>query len=349
MNPITCRLRINLCRSSLFLLVFLLTVFVWLWSPWQAEAKTQKGRTASELENPANWEDGKAPGPKKSSNFKLPTPEPTPWRRTQQDEKKDKFYERYFRKGKQIKKEDDLATSDEEKAMLLKKLMPIHTPTPEGNKRAKEIRKLIHDLGTEHHRRQAAIERLVMIGEPAVPALRKTLKHTFKFKRVGALQALGYIRSQKAILDIQRLLGDQESVVRLEAIKVLGKMKHKASIPKIMDRLHDKDKRVQREVLVALGRIQSEGSKQGLLKALNHVDPEIRLLTCDELSFFDGEKVVVALLSTTRDEVRDVRVAAIRALGEIGDPMARPQLRVLAKSEDHLLRQEALQALNNIQ
>lgn len=315
--------------NLIFALALLFTSVGMVCLPAESEARTRKSSTASELKNP--------------------TPKPTPWRRTKQNDKKYQFYQRYFRKGKEVKKKDDLATTEKEREIMLKKILPIHTPTPEEDRHAKEIRKLIHDLGTEHHRRQTAIERLVMLGEPAVPALRKTLGHTYKFKRVGALQALGYIHSKAAIPDIQNLLGDKELVVRLEAIKVLGRMKHKASVPKLIKRLEDPDKRICREVVTALGRIKTPAAIQGLIRALGHAGPEIRLLACDELSFFAGEKVVIALLSTTRNEDQDVRIAAIRALGEIGDPLARPRLKELTKNENHMIRQEALQALNNIQ
>jgi len=325
---------------------------MWI-GPLSLEARTQKGRTAAELENPYDWEKGpedvSAAEKRQYQAQVTPQVESTSWKRTPQDVQKDQFYQRYFRKGKEVKKEEDLPTSPEERQILLKKLIPQHTPTPADTPQEQEIKKLIHDLGTEPHRRQAAVERLAMIGVPAVPALRLALRHSYKFKRIGALQALGYIQSQAALPDIQKLLRDPESAVRAEAVKVLGRMKHRSSAALITQCLQDSDKRVRREAVMALGRIKGKCAQNGLIKALHNKYAEIREIACDELSFFTGTEVIAALLTTIHDTDRDTRLAAIRALGEIGDPAVRPQLQKLTRSEDRMIRQEALQALSNLQ
>ncbi|MBN1595349.1 HEAT repeat domain-containing protein, partial [candidate division FCPU426 bacterium] len=188
-----------------------------------------------------------------SESTSNPTPASTPWQRTEQDDRKEDFYQRYFRKGKEVKKEEDLPVNDAEREMLLKKILPQNTPTPEGDAQAVEIKQLIHELGEEHHRRQAAVERLAMIGMPAVPSLRLALQDKYKFKRIGALQVLGYVQAEEALEDIRHLLDDSESIVRGECVKVLGRMKHRGSAVLIVGRLQDSDLRVRREAVVALG------------------------------------------------------------------------------------------------
>lgn len=263
------------------------------------------------------------------------------------DAQKDDFYRRYFRKGREASGED-LPTNPEEKEALLKKILPKHTPTPPGDPQVREIRELIHELGTDHHRRMSAIERLAMIGEPAVPALRRTLRDSYKFKRIGALDALGYIHALEAVPDIWRCLDDPEPAVRVAALKTLGRMRHGPSLDRIAAKLKDPELRVRREAVLALPRMKGTTGRGVLLRALDNSRPEIRRIVCEELARFEGERVVSALLAASRDQDRDTRLSAVRALGEIGDPRARGRLQALSRGDDAMLRREALQALKNL-
>ncbi|MCD4814282.1 HEAT repeat domain-containing protein [bacterium] len=331
------------------IMIFGLITCISLWVG-EGEARTQKGRTAYELENPDRWENatqaqsGKVP---KRTPVLQVTVAPTPYQRTQTDDKHNEFYERYFRKGKQSGK-GDIPVTEEEKKSLINQLIPHFTPTAERDSQKQKIKKLIRELAGEHHRRQAAIERLSMIGKPAVPALKKALRDPYKYKRIGALTALGYIRPEKIMPAIQKCLLDSDPGVRQEAVKVIGRMKHRPSAGLLKKQLKDKNQRVRREAVIALGRVKGSRAEAALILATQNHDSEIRRLACDELAFFDSKAVLDALIKATHDRDKDICITAIKALGDIGDVSVRFELQALSRSEDRMIRQEALLALSNL-
>lgn len=306
-----------------------------------AAARTTSGRTAEELEHPYSWEDREHPGTVASTpTARAVSPSPDASRQ-------ESFYERYFRKGKRLDGPDlpTLASTPQPVATI--QLKPA--PTAPVDRQTEEIAALMHDLGAEPHRRQAAVERLSIIGSPAVPALRRALTDRYKFTRVGALEALGYIHSPETLPAIVRCLEDPQDIVRAEAIKTLARLKHRPAAAAIAARLEDVQPRVRREAVLALGRIKGKPAEQALLAAARGNLPEIRVLACEELSSFSSPETLQTLLSASADPNLDTRLAAIRALGEIGDPSVRPRLQALSQDGNRMVRQAALQALGNLE
>ncbi len=313
-----------------------------------AEARSDRGRTAEELENPYNWETS-------SVSQSSPSSSPTPISTQTPREKEEQFYQRYFRKNKADKKPKSRLEPKgrtlpaSHGPLTMDDIYVIPTPSPEVYQVSREIDKLIFELGTEHHRRIAAVERLAMIGSPAaIPALRQALRHDYKFTRLGALSALGYIQDEKVIPDIQQRLKDRAPEVRIEAVKTLGKMRHSPSVNKIGGLLSDPDPRVRREVIPALGRIGGQAACQSLIQALNNKYPLVRREAVRELGSFEGAAVVPALLKATHDQDMDTVIFAIHSLGEAGDPVARLRLEELANSRNRHIRKEAAKALHEL-
>ncbi|MCK5219363.1 HEAT repeat domain-containing protein [bacterium] len=336
--------------------------FLLLWGgllcPSCTEARSDRGRTAAELENPYNWESytgsEASPGQNDAAKNK-PVDSPSPISTQTPQEKEDQFYQRYFRKGKADKKPK---TGLEPKGTTLPAshsplttddIYVIPTPAPEVYQVSREIDKLIFELGTEHHRRVAAVERLTIIGSPAaIPALRQALRHKYKFTRLGALSALGHIQDKEVIPDIQQMLKDCEPEVRIEAVKTLGKMRHQPSANTISRLISDTDPRVRREAILALGRIGGKTASQSLVQALNNKYPLVRREAVQELGFFEETAVVHALLKATRDQDLDTVIFAIHSLGEIGDPAARLRLEKLAHNRNRHIRKKAAKALKEL-
>ncbi len=338
-----------LCSGAVLRLLLLCGLFLLaaVLYPSCADARSDRGRTAAELENPYNWESSS--GSESSSSSPTPISTQTP------REKEEQFYQRYFRKGKEDKKDKSRLEPKggtlpaSHSPLTMDDIYVIPTPAPDVYQVSREIEKLIFELGTEHHRRAAAIERLAMIGSPAaIPALRQALRHEYKFTRLGALSALGYIQDEKTIPDIQRMLKDREPEVRIEAIKTLGKMKHQPSAKTISGLISDPDPRVRREAIPALGRIGGQAARQALIQALNNKYPLVRRAAAQELGSFEGEAVIPALLKATRDQDVDTIIFAIHSLGEIGDPGARRRLEELANSRNRHIRKEAARVLHEL-
>ncbi len=306
-----------------------------IWSG--AEARTQKGRTATELEKPIEW--GEAPEDTTSPEGNTG----------------DASANELGRKKRGRRQAGDAgAEGGAEKTRVLgasetmDKLFP--TPTPETNSLDREIKGWIRDLGGENHQRQNAVERLSSVGKPAVQPLKQALKDPYKFTRVGALAALANIRDKATIPEIEAALDDKTSEVRAEAAKSLGKMRSKTSLELLSKRLWDSDVRVRREVVIALGRIKTSDARDLLLSALETSDYlDVRQQAAQDLANFSGNEVVQALLKATHEKDVKLCAFAIHALGEIGDPAARSRLEELSRNRDRSIREEAVEAIKNLE
>ena len=71
-----------------------------------------------------------------------------------------------------------------------------------------------------------------------------------------------------------------------------------------------------------------------LLKALNDIDPDVRVAAETVLGWMRDEKAVEPLIKRLKDNVDEVRIAAIKALGEIGDEKASGPLALHLENED---------------
>jgi hypothetical protein len=293
----------------------------WSWTAAPAEARTQKGRTASELSQKQEW--GEAP--------EAPAGDTTP--------------ARGLPAGSASRTPEPKLGESE----TLDRMFPTGPAPVEPDAQAKEIELRIHELGAESHENQKAVERLVVIGKPALPALRAALKADYKFTRVGALQVLGILRDADSAPAILACLQDPAPEVRGEAVRTLGLMRYAPAAERLSALLAgDPSVRVRREVTTALARIRTEAARRGLLAALRDPSAEVRRQAAQELPVFTDAGVVRALLDATRD--RDLKTCgfAVRALGEIGDASARPRLQDLTRSQDRFVREEAVAALRSL-
>ncbi len=86
-----------------------------------------------------------------------------------------------------------------------------------------------------------------------------------------------------------------------------------------------------------------------LFLELENKDPELRYeaaRACGELSQDDA---IPHLIPVTRDEDKDVAIAAISSLGKIGDDEARETLQSLVNHSDQVIREAAEQALHELE
>lgn len=300
------------CAAGIF-------VFGLLAAPPASQGRTLKGRTSGELSRTQEW--GEAPDDGGAASRATPSARSVSGSKTSRR----------------------LGESE-----TLNRLFPVGSPTADPDPQGREIRRLIHLLGGERHESQAAVERLTVIGLPAVPALRDALRDRYKFTRVRALNALGYIRDRDSAPCVEALLNDPAYEVRAEAVKTLGLMKHKPSLAVLTEKSEDPEPRVRRELATALARLRNDEARRALIRLLADRSAEVRRQAAQEMSAFSDSTAVEALLSATHDSDPKTCGFAARALGEIGDAAARARLRELSQSQDRFIRREALQALQNI-
>jgi HEAT repeat protein len=217
----------------------------------------------------------------------------------------------------------------------------------------------------------------------AVPVLLPLLKG--KFPPPLTFEALRRIGDAQTVPALLPLLDNESGAVRSRAIQVLGQIGAPAAVPKLVRALLDKDPGVVSEAIKAVAIIGAPEGVAALLKLCDHSDPEVRrraihaLATYrnpESISLKDALPIVLRHLKTDAPRVRveaarvlgtmrifealpglqeaatatnprEVRVAALDALGQIGDPKALPFLTTSLSDKDPDVRTIAAKAIGS--
>ncbi len=105
-----------------------------------------------------------------------------------------------------------------------------------------EIDTLLRELPYRHGPELlATLNRLVYIGEPAIPSIVKSLKDDHPKARSNAAYVLGEIRDRRTIMPLREVLDDESQEVRYEAAASLLVMGDWHGIPVLIAALKDSD------------------------------------------------------------------------------------------------------------
>lgn len=199
-------------------------------------------------------------------------------------------------------------------------------------------------------------------------------------------EALRGIAHPKAVGLLLPLLDNPAGAIRSRAIQVLGDIGDHSAAPKLVKALLDKDPAVVREAINAVAQLGSPEAVGPLLKLCDHPDAKVRLSAIRALATYrfpqvipakDALPVVLKHLKkdTDRNRIeaarvlgavkiseavpalreaaaaaspRDVRRAALEALGQIGDPGALPTLTEALADKDPDVRTSAAIAIGQL-
>lgn len=152
--------------------------------------------------------------------------------------------------------------------------------------------------------------------------------------------------------DPQKLRNDLKSsnaAVRKEAAYSLGKLKSKDAVLDLMKLLQEEQAGEVKEVIIeALIEINDERALASMVKLINDPDRQVVIKVIDaigDLGSQEGEALLVRALKT---EDREIKLTVIRALGNIGGDAAVKDLTALAEHEDKFIKYNAFQALKQI-
>jgi len=171
--------------------------------------------------------------------------------------------------------------------------------------------------------------------------------------------ALIRLGSSASPILIEYLKDPRWFVVR-NAVGILGEIRDQKATSYMVPLLGHKDIRVRRETIRALTKIGGHNAENTLLKILKSEDPEMRRQAILSLGALQSETALPALidLAVKRDRkglLRKEKIEAVKALGQIGSPVAVPKLKALLKrsffwfsTKDSELRAEAALALGRI-
>ncbi len=166
--------------------------------------------------------------------------------------------------------------------------------------------------------RDNAAEKLVEIGEPAVPALIDALKNENNLVRGGAAEALGCICDASAVPELIETLKDEDKLVREVAAWALGIIGDASAVPLLIEALKDDDWNVREAAAEALGGIDNGPFVPALIEALKEEDANVRGGLRLALKMI-GTPAIPALIEALNDVDMAVRYDAAEILGNLGD------------------------------
>jgi HEAT repeat protein len=192
-----------------------------------------------------------------------------------------------------------------------------------------------------------AVESLVKIGRPAVPALVEALNVHENGVRWYAASALGRINDHAAIAAlIEALRNDEDYKVREVAAQGLGNAWHRSVVSALHESLrHDRDYHVRNAAAISLAEVGDQSTLPVLIDVLSGPDHEVRSSVAHVLGTLRNPAGAPALILALKDEDNEVRAVAADSLGKIGSSSAVPALLTALEDESFQVRISAANAL----
>ena len=201
-------------------------------------------------------------------------------------------------------------------AMTILLFIPMFVLGVEPN--GKEIRRLVVALDDANIRQGASIA-LANLGQPAVPALRKSLVSESKDLRLWSAYTLGQI-GPLAVSTVEALnvaLADADPALRAAAAEALGKIAAPGAVDCLINALDDENDQVRQQATVALGQIgpaASTATKQ-LIVALS--DSQLRTIARDALIQIGPDAVYPLVESLDDDNIRFDVLVVLRTVDPV--------------------------------
>jgi HEAT repeat protein len=205
--------------------------------------------------------------------------------------------------------------------------------------RNNDIPGLIHCLSSSNPEIQAAaILALGSFGSDATEALILLLKKKNRTLRLGVIGALAEIKDARAVTSLCGILHDPGSEVRWQAAIALGEIGDPKASASLLESLHDADKYVRYGSALSLLKVgykpEHDAEWAWYFIGIQDWNKVISL----------GKPALPALFNVLEDTDSEVRIQAIRALGDIGDREAGPALIRSLGDENRQVRWEAVLA-----
>jgi HEAT repeat protein len=207
------------------------------------------------------------------------------------------------------------------------------------------VAQLVEMLDAEGALRQAAVDALRGIGEPAAPHLLASLKAGSSSRRARLLPLVGF--AQASIDAIVSCLDDADPSVRALACEALARAANTSVVPELFRLITDADARVAQ---AAAGAIQSLGSVETKRLALTEArsqDPRARRAALRIVSYFGYAEGLDILVAGAADADERIRETAIAGLPLLDDPRAKGTLLDVSRHAHAKTRASAIRALGS--
>lgn len=228
--------------------------------------------------------------------------------------------------------------------------------------REKAVKPLMERLANEQAapRRKLLADTLKLCGDAAVPTLLENLFDDRWFVIRNSIAILGEIRSQEALPHLTPLLEHNEIRVRRETIRALTKIGGQRAINILLQATDSGDQELRRQALLSLGAIRAASAVPTLRKLLHQSGwsqkvMELKKDALKALGEIRSADAIPDLLRISRKKTllrrtlnEELRVAAITALGEIGDEGPRDALEKILNDKSAPVARAAAQAIKQI-
>lgn len=202
------------------------------------------------------------------------------------------------------------------------------------------IRNELGETNTDRLARRIYCEALTEMGKPGRDMIEEMVESDNQFLVRNAVSILGDHGGERAVEMVTSALGNPDRRVRREALKALAKLGDESSGEVVIGFLEDPDEKVRLAAAVACGELKVQRSLRPLVAMLDQTkDPDQAILIIRALGHLGDPGAVLSLekhaVRTMFSRPRtDVRIAAYRALHQIGTPKTRQMLLEVAKDKD---------------
>ncbi len=163
--------------------------------------------------------------------------------------------------------------------------------------------------------RNTAVEILIRLGRLSVPALIREVSSDDHDVRKFALDILGEIPDERSVPAMIDALQDTDSNVRAAAAENLGKLGAAEAVAPLLEAMGTPDLLFRFTILEALGQIDASVPVERLLAYSD--DKLLRKALLDCLGRVGDARAIPFLVQSLADEMKNVREAAVLALGRI--------------------------------
>ena len=195
--------------------------------------------------------------------------------------------------------------------------------------------------------RQACVAALSSIGHPELPdRLISLLQHSSPRVREGAVRLAGYLGLEPLLDNVLLLCRDTDDTVRRSAVDQLPHFSDPRACAAIREALETDVPGVRAAAAQALTHVEQDEALPLLRRAAGDRDPWVRYYAARSMGHHRQGQVVPTLTTLAlADPVPPVRIAAVDALAEIGDPDGIAALLPLVSDPDSAVACPAMVAL----
>ncbi|MEE2659862.1 MAG: HEAT repeat domain-containing protein [Candidatus Latescibacterota bacterium] len=197
-----------------------------------------------------------------------------------------------------------------------------------------------------------SVQILGRIGDArAIPFLRDRASASNIHIRREAVIALGMMGEPGLLAPLAGILiADGDRGVRSAAARGISNFLDTTAVPSLISALRDREPEVRREALSSLNRLWTVAAEIAVIAALREDEDEtVRYIAAQALGHHQATLALEALKTATlEDSSTWVRVEAVRALGNIGDPRVTPELERVLRSYDGQEQEAAVEALQQL-